>query len=263
MTIEEMKKKKQQLGYTNADIARLSGVPVATVEKIFAGITKSPRYDTLQALEKVLKAEYIEVRSSEMIDGVREKVFKYEAKRQGEYTIKDIEDLPEKYRVELIDGFIYVMESPTYDHQEFSAWLLFEMKLFVRKNGGECIPLAAPIDVQLDRNDKTLIVPDIIVVCDRDKITKKRIVGAPEMIVEILSPSTRNRDLTEKAEKYRKAGVEEYWIVDLEKERVIVYLFEDDDPVKIYSFDDIIPVDIWDGKCKIDFREYKKEKLAF
>lgn len=262
MTIEEMKRIKNEREYTNEYISRISGVPLATVQKIFAGQTKSPRYDTMQALERVLTDDYFELRPSERIGEVREEVFKYEVKKQGEYTIADIEDLPEDCRVELIDGHIYIMESPTYTHQEFIMWMAYELKSFVKKTKGQCRPLASPLDVQLDKDDKTLMEPDLMVVCDREKITRKRIFGAPEMIVEVLSPSTRKRDLTTKVEKFQRAGVREYWIVDLDKERVIVYDFKDADVMHIYTFDDEIPVAIWDGKCVIDMKEFKEE-IAF
>lgn len=100
-----------------------------------------------------------------------------------------------------------------------------------------------------------------MVVCDEKKINRKRIYGAPEMLVEVLSESTKRKDLTIKTEKYRKAGVREYWIVDIENERIIVYDFESDDVMRIYGFDEKIPVAIWNGKLKIDMKEYQKERL--
>lgn len=262
MTIEELKRRKKELGYTNEDISRIAQIPLATVEKIFAGITKSPRYYTMQALEKALASKYIEIASSEGSFGrVAEEAIEYESIKQGEYTISDIEGLPEDQRVELIDGYLYIMEAPGYEHQEFSGWLYFELKSYLKMAGGKCRPLIAPLDVQLDKDDRTLVQPDVMVVCDEKKITKKRIYGAPEMIVEVLSELTKRKDLTIKTEKYRKAGVREYWIVDIENERIIVYDFESDDVMHIYGFEEKIPVAIWDGKLKIDMKEYQKERL--
>ena len=108
MTVSEMRKRKKELGYTNEKVSELSGVPLGTVQKIFAGVTDSPRYDTLQALEKVFVKEW---------NMLRESVTAYQVKRQGEYTLEDYYALPDERRVELIDGVIYDMSSPTSTHQ--------------------------------------------------------------------------------------------------------------------------------------------------
>ena len=85
--------------------------------------------------------------------------------------------------------------------------------------------MAAPMDVQLDCDDKTMVQPDVMVVCDRDKITRKCIYGAPDLAVEILSDSTKKKDMYVKLGKYMEAGVREYWLVDPKGKKVIVYDF--------------------------------------
>ena len=102
MTVSEMRKRKKDLGYTNEKISELSGVPLGTVQKIFAGVTDSPRYDTLQALEKIFVKEW---------GMLMESVTAYQVKRQGEYTLEDYYALPDERRVELIDGVIYDMSA--------------------------------------------------------------------------------------------------------------------------------------------------------
>ena len=79
--------------------------------------------------------------------------------------------------------------------------------------------------------------------------------GAPDFVAEILSPSTRKKDLFLKLHKYQRAGVREYWIVDIEKERIITYFFEKDEIPVIYGFKDRIPVRIYNGELEIDFAE--------
>jgi hypothetical protein len=98
-----------------------------------------------------------------------------------------------------------------------------------------------------------MLQPDIIVVCDDSKILKKNIYGAPDMAVEVLSPTTRGIDLVLKFNKYWIVGVREYWIIDPEEERICVYDFAGMNPPVFYSFDDVIPVGISGGELKVDF----------
>lgn len=245
MTLEELKKKKKEHGFTNEQIAELSGVPLGTVQKIFAGITESPRYETLRALEKVFDHMTVNV--------IREAVT-YDRKQQGEFRLDDYYALPEEQRAELIDGVLYDMSAPTSMHQLLSGQLYMRLMEYVQKNQGECIPLYAPIDVQLDRDDKTMVQPDVIVVCDRSKIINRCVFGAPDLVIEILSQSTRKKDMVTKLHKYSDAGVKEYWMIDSEKQKVIVYDFAHEEYMKLYGFDSKVPVGIFEGMCEIDFR---------
>ncbi|MGN0333958.1 MAG: Uma2 family endonuclease, partial [Lachnospiraceae bacterium] len=97
--------------------------------------------------------------------------------------------------------------------------------------------------------------PDVFVVCDRSKIIKRCTYGAPDLIVEILSPSTRKKDISIKLKKYIGAGVAEYWIVDPDKKTVVVYDFAHDELPAIYGFDAKVPVGLFDGECEVDFAE--------
>ena len=100
-----------------------------------------------------------------------------------------------------------------------------------------------------------MLQPDVLVVCDRSKIIRRCIYGAPDFIVEILSPATRKKDLTVKLGKYVRAGVSEYWIIDPDKKKVVVYDFAHEEFPTVYGFDSKIPVGIFDGECVIDFTE--------
>lgn len=244
MKISEMKKRKKELGYTNETIADLSGVPLGTVQKIFAGVTESPRYATLQALEKVFKEGW---------DTVAESVSAYKEQKKGDYTLQDYYQLPEERRVELIDGVIYDMGAPSSVHQLICSEIWEQLKAYITKKNGTCIPFVSPIDVQLDCDDKTMVQPDVLVICDRSRVIRRCILGAPDLIVEILSDGTRKKDMTVKPEKYMNAGVREYWLIDPDKKKVLAYDFEHEEFPVIYGFDAKIPVSIFSGECVIDF----------
>lgn len=266
MTIEEMKARKKELGLSNREIAEQSGVPLGTVQKIFGGKTTAPRHETIMSLNRVFIPDYQKPinNSSNIIphpdeDGRSNGETRDSGKKQGAYTIEDWDNLPEDVQAELIEGKLYFLSTPMVVHQELVISLSSEFKAFVQSNQGKCRIVPAPVGVRLFLDDHTMVEPDISVICNRDHISPKRINGAPDLVVEILSPSNRKYDMVKKLELYERAGVKEYWIVDPEKRRVMVYLFNDADVVHIYTFDDKIPVGIWDGRCVIDFAKISEE----
>ncbi|MGC2872466.1 Uma2 family endonuclease [Ihubacter sp. mB4P-1] len=252
MTIQEMKERKKELGYSNSTVAELSGVPLGTVQKIFSGATASPRYETLRALEAVLKKKSVYPFSEGNPFKFGESVMPYLTKKQGEYTLKDYYNLPEDKRFELIDGVIYDMTAPTTIHQSILGRVHANLLYHIDAKGGQCIPMISPVDVQLDCDDKTMVEPDVIIVCDRSKIIRKCVYGAPDFVMEVLSKSSKKKDMFIKLNKYLNAGVREYWIVDPDKKVVMIYDFEHDD-YRLASFDDKIPVSVLDNECIIDF----------
>ena len=181
----------------------------------------------------------------------------------GDKAIEDYYALPDERRVELIDGVFYDMAAPSYIHQIIVANVWKCLEDFVEKNGGSCMPFAAPADVQLFcDSDKTMVQPDVFVVCNRDQITMRRLLGAPDLVIEVVSPDSRRRDAALKLRKYREAGVREYWIIFPEEKQVRVYDFEcvrtkngKEAAPRVYTFADKVPVGIWDGKCEVDFAE--------
>lgn len=260
MTIQEMLKRKTELGYTYAQLSELSGVPVGTIQKIFSGVTSSPRYETLRALEQVLKEPENSYLCEEQVT--------YKVKKQGEYTLEDYYKIPDERRVELIDGVIYDMSSPTSAHQLIAGLIYSKMISHVLDKKGKCLPMISPIDVQLDCDNKTMVQPDVVIVCDRDKIINRCIYGAPDFIIEVISRSSTKRDSVIKLNKYLNAGVREYWMIDPNRKKIIVYNFETENYPVIYGFDAKIPVGIWDNELEIDFQEvydhisflYKRDK---
>ena len=247
MTIQQMLEKKKEKGYTYAQIADLSGVPLGTVQKIFSGETKKPRYDTLLALERLFTEP----------DVVRETA-SYKTDRNGNYTLDDYYALPDDQRVELIDGYFYEMSSPTFGHQSIGGEIYRQIANYIMEHGGSCRPFIAPVDVQLDCDNKTMVQPDVGIVCDTSKIKKFGIYGAPDFVVEVISPSTKKKDYALKLSKYMEAGVREYWILDFALEKILVYFFESDVYPVIYGFDQFVPVNIYDGNLKIDFSNIAK-----
>lgn len=278
--LEHIKKLKKEAGYTNLDLAEKSGLPLSTVQKVMSGITESPRIETVKALISVFddKEEkvYVPVPSGERL---REAQPAYAAAplpyypftnapagkypRQGSYTLKDYLALPDDQRVELIDGVIYDMSAPTIPHQEIGGEVFVRIRNYLINKKGSCKVFMSPVDVQLDRDDKTILQPDVMLVCDRSKITRARIVGAPDFVAEVLSPGTRQKDAMIKTKKYRLAGVREYWMIDPDKELVHKLLFlppteelpDGDTEIISYPFDTPVPVSLFGDELTIDFLE--------
>ena len=299
MTIEEMRRRKKELGYTNAMIAEKTGVALATVQKIFSGVTAAPRYDTIQKLEKLLseKVDHVNHNGQEYYASSSDKTeYKYDeggadrgmvgelaidynaavaglnkadtkesaarlkSKRvnpekegraddlnkitishlitldsscddmwphQGEYTLEDYYSLPDDIRVELIDGVFYNLAAPSLTHQTIVLEIGVRLRECIKENDMPCRAFISPVDVRLDRDDKTMVQPDVIVICHEPE-SDKRLEGAPELVIEVLSDATRRKDCTIKLEKYMNAGISEYWIIDPYNQSVWVYDFEND-----------------------------------
>ena len=282
--IEEIKQKKRTYGYTYAELARRAGLPLSTVQKLLGGVTRSPGVKTVEALQAAFPGH--ETAAYLPPDGrdaflIREapayaartancaytNAPKGKYPRQGSYTLKDYYALPDDQRVELIDGIFYDMDVPSPPHQLVGGEVFRQISNFLRSKKAPCVPFMAPVDVQLDRDEKTMLQPDVLVICDRSRITPRCIVGAPDFVMEVLSPSTMKKDIIIKTIKYRNAGVKEYWMVDMEDETVTKMVFqpsgEDDGSAKIihrvHSFDEPVSVGIFQDQLCIDFREIQQE----
>ncbi|MBQ3407210.1 MAG: Uma2 family endonuclease [Lachnospiraceae bacterium] len=175
-------------------------------------------------------------------------------KKDGEYTLDDYYALPDERRVELIDGVFYDMAAPAVIHQKILGELFVLFRECADAREGECEVFVAPCDVRLDCDNKTMVQPDIFLICHPYDLGAKALDGAPDLTLEILSPATRAKDMLLKLHKYQNAGVKEYWIVDPDHDTVLVYDLRSDDfyPEK-YDFDSVIPIHISEGKCSIDF----------
>ena len=167
------------------------------------------------------------------------------------YTVQDIYDLPEGTRAELIDGTMYMMAPPSRAHQEIVGEIFAVIRDYIKQKGGVCRPYVAPFAVFLNEDDHTYVEPDVSVICDPSKLNDKGCAGAPDWIIEVVSPGSQRIDYMIKLFKYRTAGVREYWIVDKTKNRIIVYNFEKND-INEYTFSDLVPAGIYDD-LNIDF----------
>ncbi len=171
------------------------------------------------------------------------------------YTEKDYYNLPEGIHAELIDGQIYYQAAPSRIHQAISGELYTVINNHIKSKKGTCRVFAAPFAVELFGDGKTIVEPDISVICSRDKLTDRGCSGAPDWIIEIISPGNPGHDFIYKLNLYARAGVREYWIVDPRCETVFVYYLEQEAlSVIAYTFQDKIPVNIYTD-LTIDFQE--------
>lgn len=156
------------------------------------------------------------------------------------YTTEDIYALPEGQRAELIDGDMYMMAPPNRLHQEISFSLSRKIANYIDSKNGPCKVYPAPFAVFLNEENTNYVEPDISVICDQSKLTDQGCNGAPDWIIEIVSPSSTRMDYFIKLFKYRTAGVREYWIVNPMKKTVQTYSFEGEEDSNQYSFQDDI-----------------------
>ena len=168
------------------------------------------------------------------------------ARKEQTYTVEDIYDLPEGVRAELIDGQIYYMASPGTNHQRLVMSLAYQIQDYIKKNNGDCEVFPAPFAVFLRGDDRNYLEPDVTVVCDKDQLTEKGCKGAPDWVIEIVSPSSREMDYYRKLFLYRTAGVREYWIVDPDRNRITAYDFQRDGGGE-YTLGEDVPVGIYEG----------------
>ena len=174
-------------------------------------------------------------------------------------TWEDYDESGNQIRYELIDGVPYALASPSRRHQEILGELFGQFRDFLK--GKPYKVFVAPLDVRLNAQntndilDDNVLQPDLFIVCDRRKLDNNSIIGAPDMIVEILSPRTMRHDKFIKYQKYQHAGVREYWIIDPENRSLQVCLLENGKYTSTtYNDNDTVPVHILEG-CKINLSD--------
>ncbi len=131
-------------------------------------------------------------------------------------------------RYEYIDGQVFLLASPSYSHQTVIAEIFANFHQWFK--GKNCRPLTSPFDVTLIKgeNNKNVVQPDIIVICDTETVDAKgKYKGIPSLVVEVLSPSSKKHDMIRKLDLYMKTGIREFWLVDTDKKTIFTYLFED------------------------------------
>ena len=182
-------------------------------------------------------------------------------KEDKHYTYADLLELEDDIRAEIINGVLYMMSPPLTIHQEVSGRLYFEFASFLK--GKPCRVFYAPFGVRLfpkeDLSDDTLVEPDIVVVCDSDKIDERGCNGPPDLVIEIVSPSNSRRDRLLKFDLYLKAKVREYWVVHPDYKEIDVNILNGDryttetyaingpDTKEDEKAEEIIPVNVLPG----------------
>lgn len=171
------------------------------------------------------------------------------------YTFADYLKWNDGKRYELIDGQVYILApAPSPEHQRISGELYRQISNYLLDK--DCQVFAAPFDVRLPEGEErdeeilTIVQPDILVVCDKSKLDQRGLKGAPDMVIEIVSPSTAGRDRGVKRDLYERNGVREYWLVDYSNKTIEVYLLNKGNsygkPV-VYSAEEKVPVNIFEG----------------
>ncbi|GHV13967.1 hypothetical protein FACS189491_09650 [Spirochaetia bacterium] len=173
------------------------------------------------------------------------------------YTYADVLEWDESVRAELIDGEVYMMATPNREHQRIIREIFLTIGNFLK--GKRCQVYPAPFGVRLfprdDLEDDTFVEPDIVVVCDPSRLDDRGCNGAPDLVIEVLSPSNKIHDKLVKFQKYLAAGVREYWVVDPEDPLVYVYILEGGRYVTtLYGPEDEAPVSVLPG-CVINLKE--------
>lgn len=171
------------------------------------------------------------------------------------YTEDDYYNLPENKRAELINGQFYDMSAPNRVHQKILMELSGTIRDYIKSKNGFCEVYPAPFAVKLFHDEKNIVEPDISVICEKSKLTDKGCTGAPDWIIEIVSPSNPGHDYVRKLNLYMEAGVREYWIVNPKKQTILIYFFEEHPfDVQQYTFQDNVKVNIYNDFW-IDFSE--------
>ena len=180
------------------------------------------------------------------------------------YTYANYLSWLDDVRRELIDGIVKRMSAPLSIHAEISSEISWHLGAIVKRNKGKCKVFTAPFDVRFPKqgetaDDKidTVVQPDICVICDLSKIDRRGCCGAPDMIVEILSPSTGKRDMFDKFMLYEESGVKEYWVVYPDSKAINVFLLQSNgkyDDGALYELEGKVPVHVFDD-CTIDLDE--------
>lgn len=178
-------------------------------------------------------------------------------KRQGEYTLDDYYALPDDEPMELIDGVFYDMGAPLLVHQDLAGLIFRQLADQLDEKGGPCKAYLSPVDITLGEDRKTIVQPDVFILCDSSKRRRWGIKDAPEFILEILSLSTRRKDMTVKYRKYKECGVREYWMMDIQERRMIICDLEGGKPERIVPLEGKEGLLIYQGEVKLDLDAMK------
>ena len=219
MNIGKLKQLKKDAGYTNKMIADESGVPIGTVQKVFSGETGAPRYKTLKAIEAVL------IPASGM-------------------------EIPRGVTVAPPSADAGIVPPRSVLGDMIAQEIIFQIRSALQERGANVYFPAPGTPVQLPDD---VVHPDVTLVLSRDKITADGIVGAPDLIVEVMDGDTRSMQIATKPELYRRAGVREYWMVDIDAKNITAYDFAGEALPSMFGFSGRVPVKIFGDDCQVNF----------
>ena len=259
MTAAEIIALKKELGISSRMLSEKSGVPLITIAKIMCGETKAPRLETLCALENGLRSVCALHDSSYSKAGhtwlLSDPAGGAAWNNKPYSTYEDYCALPDGTNAQLISGKLFFMESPDWTHSSIVEEFSFQIRSQIRSKNGSCIARQAPVDIKLDvtPGKATVLVPDFFILCDKSKVSQKGVDGAPDFVLEVLSPSTRHLDIGTKMVLYREYGVREYWIIDPENRRLIIYNFMDEkeNPI-VLPLEGVRGLSIYKGEITVD-----------
>lgn len=239
-----------QCKLTPGEIGERAGIPETIVRQILEGEMPDTGYGTLLAIEQVLATgerlpfQYDMERREPMMVKEAASVYAYNARQ---YTRNDLEQLGPGVCMELIDGILYLHNTPSRMHQHLITRLILKIGNHIDAKSGRCLVYTSPFDVRVFENEETSVQPDVFVVCNRDILNDENCCGAPDWVMEIVSRSNSAHDYITKLAVYQKAGVREYWIIDPLQKKVLVYCFEEEPVMREYSFEEEIPCKVLDG----------------
>lgn len=234
-------------GYAQKDVAKMIGVSNSTYSLYESG----KREPNIARIENIAHALFISIDELFGLYDFGTKELLKEAseayKVRATCTWREYYDLPDGEHAELIRGELYYMSAPSRIHQEIVGELYYLIKNYINEKGGLCKVYLAPFAVKLSEEDHTIVQPDLSIICDLDKLDERGCNGAPNLVIEVLSPSNKKRDIIDKLKLYADYDVQEYWIIDSDLKKVIVYnLMDDKDIPNIYGFEEEIRVNIFE-----------------
>jgi len=244
---ENLKLARKARGYTQKVVAKMINMSGSS----YCFYESGEREPSLATIEKIAHALYISV---DELFGLYNFGTENLIKEASEInhtrptcTWSEYYDLPDGEHAELIHGELFYMPAPSRIHQKLVGELYFALSSYIKGMKAPCEVYPAPFAVKLSEEDNTILQPDISVICDKNKLDDRGCNGGPSLVIEILSPSNKKRDCIEKLKLYADYAVEEYWIVDSDTRKVVVYhLLEDNVIPNIYGFDSRIKVNIFE-----------------
>ena len=227
MTPEEMRRRKEELGFSNALLAELSHVPIGTVNRILCGITRKPRYHTMIALEQALNeaAHYYYDTAKKQISYAREP--------QGSYGAAG-------------------RQLPNLVHQQILGYLYCVINDFCRDKQIDCQVYPGPVCLRLTEEKAQVIQADLVVIRDRQALQEWGIRGCPDLVMEVVSPDTVAEDYVHKTKLYMENGAGEYWILDPDRRQVFRYDFSTGGAPLIHKMEGRLGISTFGESLEID-----------